>query len=62
MLEDGARLVLLDPLGHHVHNVVHHGGTQLQVKVGLHALLRHCLGHSWRQREGWVSLVPLVLL
>jgi hypothetical protein len=46
VLEDGARLVLLDPLRHHVDDVVHHGGAQLQVEVALHALFRHGLGHA----------------
>ncbi len=46
MLEDGARLVLLDPLRHHVDDVVHHGGAQLQVEVALHTLFRHGLGHG----------------
>ncbi len=49
VLEDGARLVLLDPLRHHVDDVVHHGGAQLQVKVALHALFRHGLGHALLQ-------------
>ena len=39
VLQDGARLVLLDALGHHVQDVVHHGCPELQVKVGLNALL-----------------------
>ena len=46
MLQDGPGLVLLDALGHHVQDVVHDGGTQLQVKVGLHTLLGHRLGHT----------------
>ena len=48
MLEDGPGLVLLDALWHHVQDVVHHCSSQLQVKVTLHSLLRHCLGHTLR--------------
>lgn len=46
VLQDGPGLVLLDALGHHVQDVVHHGGTQLQIEVRLHALLGHRLGDS----------------
>lgn len=46
VLQDGSGLVLLDALRHHVQDVVHHGRTQLQVKVGLHTLLRHSLRHA----------------
>ena len=46
MLQDGAGLVLLDPLWHHVQNVVHHSCTQLQVKVALNSLLCDRLGHA----------------
>ena len=42
-LEDGARLVCLDTLRHHVQDVVHHRRSQLQVEVRLHPLLRHRL-------------------
>ena len=62
VLQDGPGLVLLDALGHHVQNVVHDGSTQLQVKVGLHALLSHRLGHAlgvtpWgRGRGDWLVM------
>lgn len=46
MLQDGPGLVLLDALWHHVQDVVHHSSTELQVKVGLHALLGHGLRNS----------------
>lgn len=40
-------------LRHHVQDVVHHCRTQLQIKMALHALLSHSLGHAlWRQRGG----------
>lgn len=56
MLQDGPSLVLLDPLGHHVQDIVHHSRTQFQVKVRFHALLSDRLGYTlgvttWR-REG----------
>merc|ERR1719318_1736727 len=38
-------LVLLDTLGHHVDDVVHHAGSQLQVEVALHPLLGDSFGH-----------------
>ncbi len=41
MLQDGASLVLLDALWHHVQDVMHHSCSQLQVKVRLNALLSH---------------------
>eukprot|EP00123_Amoebidium_parasiticum_P018100 comp24100_c1_seq1/m.43517 comp24100_c1_seq1/g.43517 ORF comp24100_c1_seq1/g.43517 comp24100_c1_seq1/m.43517 type:complete len:308 (+) comp24100_c1_seq1:5498-6421(+) len=46
MLQNGAGLILLDTLGHHVHDVVHHRRTQLQVKVRLHTLLGDRLGNA----------------
>ena len=46
VLEDGPGLVLLDSLRHHVDNVVHHAGAQLQVEVGLDPLLGDRLGHA----------------
>mmetsp|Transcript_4532 Transcript_4532/g.13244 ORF Transcript_4532/g.13244 Transcript_4532/m.13244 type:complete len:1314 (+) Transcript_4532:2393-6334(+) len=46
VLEDGAALVGLDPLGHHVDDVVDDRGAQLEVKVRLDALLGHRLGHA----------------
>ena len=45
-LQDGARLVLLDPLGHHVEDVVHDRRSQLKVKVTLNSLFRHRLGNA----------------
>mmetsp|Transcript_3491 Transcript_3491/g.11579 ORF Transcript_3491/g.11579 Transcript_3491/m.11579 type:complete len:907 (-) Transcript_3491:778-3498(-) len=44
VLQDRARLVGLDALGHHVQDVVHHGGAQLEVVVRLDALLGDRLG------------------
>ena len=46
MLKDGAGLVLLDALRHHVEDVVHDGGPKLQIEVRLDPLLRHCLRNS----------------
>lgn len=53
MLQDGSGLVLLDSLGHHVQDVVHYCCTQLQVKVGLHTLLGHSLGHTLGVTSCW---------
>ena len=39
------------PLRHHVQDVVHDGGAQLQVKVRLDALLCHRLGHALRSNR-----------
>lgn len=39
MLQNGASLVLLDTLRHHVQNVMHDSCSELQVKVGLNTLL-----------------------
>lgn len=47
-LQDGARLVSLDPLGHHVQDVVHHRRSELEVEVRLHPLLGHRLGDALR--------------
>lgn len=46
VLQDGSGLVLFDALGHHVQDVVHHSGTQLQVKVRLHTLFGDRLGYA----------------
>ena len=46
MLQNRPRLVLLDALRHHVNDIVHHGGAQLQIKVGLDALLGDGLGDA----------------
>jgi hypothetical protein len=46
MLQNRLRLVLLDRLGHHVQDVVHHRGTQLQVVVRFDTLLRDSLGDT----------------
>eukprot|EP00965_Chrysotila_dentata_P150735 4980259-Pleurochrysis_carterae.AAC.1 len=46
VLQDGAALVGLDALRHHVEDVVHHGGAQLKVVVRLDALLGHRLGDA----------------
>jgi len=46
MLKNGARFVGLDAFWHHVEDVMHDGGPELQVVVGLHPLLGHGLGHT----------------
>jgi len=46
VLQDGACLVLFDPLRHHVQDVVHYCRTQFQVKVALNSLLRDGLGNT----------------
>ena len=43
VLKDCLGLVLLDRLGHHVKDVVHDGGTELEIVVRLNALLSHRL-------------------
>mmetsp|Transcript_139393 Transcript_139393/g.242388 ORF Transcript_139393/g.242388 Transcript_139393/m.242388 type:complete len:464 (+) Transcript_139393:5762-7153(+) len=48
VVQDGSRLVGLHPLMHHVQDILHYCCAQLQVVVGLHALLRDCLGDSLR--------------
>lgn len=53
VLQDGSGLVLFDALGHHVQDVVHHGGTQLQVEVRLHALFGDSLGHALGVTSCW---------
>ena len=45
-------LVLLDALGHHIQNVVHHAGTQFQVEMTFNSLL----GHILRKRLGVTTL------
>jgi len=45
VLQNRTGLVLLDTLRHHVHDVVHHRGPELEVEVALDSLLRHGLGH-----------------
>lgn len=47
MLQDGASLVLLDTLWHHVQDVVHDSRSQLQVKVRLNALLGDLHAQHW---------------
>ena len=48
MLQYRARLVRLDSLGHHIQDIVHHSGTELQIKVRLHTLFGHRLGDTFR--------------
>ena len=43
MLQDCPGHVLFDSLWHHVQDVVHDGGSQLQIEVRLDALLCHSL-------------------
>lgn len=46
VLEDRLGLVLLDALGHHVEDVVHDGGAELEVEVRLDTLLGDGLGDA----------------
>ena len=39
MLQNRLQLVLFDRLRHHVQNIMHHHGAQLQIVVRFHALL-----------------------
>mmetsp|Transcript_13659 Transcript_13659/g.18096 ORF Transcript_13659/g.18096 Transcript_13659/m.18096 type:complete len:218 (-) Transcript_13659:2714-3367(-) len=48
VLEDGPGFVALDALRHHVEDVVHHSGAQLEVEMTLNALLGHGLRDSLR--------------
>jgi hypothetical protein len=43
VLKDGFGLVGLDAFGHHVGDVHNHGGSQLEVVLGLYSLLGHGL-------------------
>mmetsp|Transcript_21407 Transcript_21407/g.67173 ORF Transcript_21407/g.67173 Transcript_21407/m.67173 type:complete len:241 (+) Transcript_21407:4296-5018(+) len=47
MLQDGSRLVRLDTLGHHVEDVVHDGGAELEIEVRLDPLLGDRLGDAF---------------
>lgn len=67
MLQDGARLVLLDALWHHVQDVMHDSRSQLQVKVRLYALLgylhkQHCLQPCKRKEMYPEGCVPSVTI
>ena len=46
MREDGLGFICFYPLGHHVEDVVHDGGTKFEVKVRFHPLLRDGLGDA----------------
>ncbi len=46
MLKYCLRFILLDRLGHHVQNIVHDGGAQLKIIMGLNTLLGDCFGHT----------------
>ena len=46
MLQNSLGLVLLDALGHHVEDVVHDGGTKLEIEVRFDSLLGDGLGDS----------------
>lgn len=48
VLQNGLGLVLLDALRHHVEDVVHDGGTELEIEVRVDPLLRDRLGDSLR--------------
>lgn len=48
VLQNRLRLVLLDRLRHHVKNIVHDRGTELEIVVRLNTLLRHRLGDTLR--------------
>ena len=43
MLQNSLGLVLLDRLRHHIKDIVHDGGTKLEIIVRLNALLSHRL-------------------
>mmetsp|Transcript_3880 Transcript_3880/g.8478 ORF Transcript_3880/g.8478 Transcript_3880/m.8478 type:complete len:333 (+) Transcript_3880:5507-6505(+) len=49
MLQNCTRLVGLDPLRHHVEDIVHHRRAKLEVVVRLDTLLGHCLGDPFRR-------------
>ena len=49
VLQNRARLVGLDALGHHVDNVVHDRRSELEIKVTLDSLLGHRLGDALRR-------------
>lgn len=61
MLQNGPCLILLDALRHHINDVVHHGRAQLQVEVGLHALLRHRLCDAWIEENRYFLYFFLVI-
>ena len=46
MLQDGLRFVLFDRLRHHVQNVMHDSGAELQIVVRLDSLFSHGLGDT----------------
>jgi hypothetical protein len=46
VLQNRFGLILLDRLGHHVHDIVHDGRAELEVVLRLHSLLRHGLCHT----------------
>ena len=48
MLQDCSGFVLFDSLWHHVKDIVHYCGTQLEIVVTLHPLLGNRLSHALR--------------
>ncbi|RUS16871.1 hypothetical protein BC937DRAFT_90706 [Endogone sp. FLAS-F59071] len=48
MLQDGLALIGLDPLRHHIDNIVHDRRAQLEIVMRLDALLRNRLGDTLR--------------
>jgi hypothetical protein len=46
MLKDGSRLGGFNSLGHHVQDIMHNGRSELELVIGLNALLRHRLGNA----------------
>jgi hypothetical protein len=46
MLQNRVDLVLLDALGHHIHQIAHDSSAKLQVEVRFDTLLRDCLGNT----------------
>lgn len=63
VLQDGASLVLLHTLGHHVQDVVHDSRSELQIKVGLNALLGHLRTPKQQLYTDWVhSNIMLCML
>lgn len=47
MLQDSLGFILLDRLGHHIEDIMHHSSTQLEIEMGLDSLFRDCLGDTF---------------
>jgi len=46
MLQNGSSFVLLDSLRHHIEDVVHDRGAELEIEMRLNSLFRHRLRHA----------------